>query len=94
MAKLPVSRSTDLFKYFQVGIIALTDTLNICYNAFFLISVANMNNMSTIMVRVSSTEIYDDQNILIHDIKHSDKNEEILYKTQSNQNIRNQQKYK
>jgi len=92
LAKLPVSRSTDLFKYFQVGIIAITDT--ICYNAFFLISVANMNNMSTIVVRVSSTEIYDDQNILIHDIKRLDKNEEILYKTESNQNIRNQQKYK
>jgi len=46
------------------------------------------------MVRVSSTESYDDQNLLIQDFKHLDKNEEILYKTQSNQNIRNQQKYK
>jgi len=46
------------------------------------------------MVRVSSTEIYEDQNILIQDIKHLDKNEDILYETQSNQNIRKQQKYK
>lgn len=59
-----------------------------------LISVANMNNMSTIMVRVSSTENYDDQNLLIQDFKHLDKNEDISYKTQSNKNIRNQQKYK
>jgi len=59
-----------------------------------LISVANMNNMSTIMVRVSSTESYDDENLFIQDFKHLDKNEDILYKTQSNQNIRNQQKYK
>ncbi|XP_029347410.1 bumetanide-sensitive sodium-(potassium)-chloride cotransporter-like isoform X2 [Acyrthosiphon pisum] len=57
-----------------------------------IFNVANMNNMSTIMVRVSSTESYDDQNLLIQDFKHLDKNEDILYKTQSNQNIRNQQK--
>ncbi|KAL4099116.1 hypothetical protein QTP88_023594 [Uroleucon formosanum] len=55
-------------------------------------NVANMNNMSTIMVRVSSTENYDDQNLLIQDFKHLDKNEDISYKTQSNKNIRNQQK--
>lgn len=59
-----------------------------------LISVANMNNMSTIMVRVSSTESYDDQNLLIQDFKHLDKNEDIANKTQSNKDIRNQQKYK
>jgi len=59
------------------------------------ISMANMNNMSTIMVRVSSTESYDDQNLLIQDFKHLDKkNEDISSKTQSNKNIKNQQKYK
>lgn len=45
------------------------------------------------MVRVSSTESHDDQNLLIQDFKHLDKNGEIPCKTQSNQNIRNQQKY-
>lgn len=64
------------------------------YNAYFLISESHMNNISTIMVRVSSTEIYDSQNSLIHDFKHLNKNEDIPCKTQSNQNIRNQQKYK
>ncbi|XP_022163509.1 bumetanide-sensitive sodium-(potassium)-chloride cotransporter-like [Myzus persicae] len=57
-----------------------------------IFNVANMNNMSTIMVRVSSTESYDDQNLLIQDFKHLNKNEEIPYKMQSNQNIKNQQK--
>jgi len=42
--------------------------LLINYNAYFLISVANMNDMSTIMVRVSSTE-RDDRNLLIQDFK-------------------------
>jgi len=46
------------------------------------------------MVRVPSTEIHEDQNLLIQDFKHLDKNEEIPCKKQSNQNIRNQQKYK
>ncbi|XP_022163512.1 bumetanide-sensitive sodium-(potassium)-chloride cotransporter-like [Myzus persicae] len=55
-----------------------------------IFNVANMNNMSTIMVRVSSTESYDDQNLLTQDVKH--KNEEIPSKTQANQNIINQQK--
>jgi len=50
--------------------------------------------MSTIMVRVSSTESYDDHNLLIQDFKHLTKNEEVAFKTQPNQNIRNQQKYK
>jgi len=46
------------------------------------------------MVRVSSTEIYNNKNSLIQDFKHLDKNEDIPCKTQSNQNLRNQQKYK
>lgn len=57
---------------------------------------ANINGMSTIMVRISSTESFEDQNLLVQDFKHLSKKEEILYKTQSVQNtsIRNQQKYK
>jgi len=56
--------------------------------------VANMNGMSTIMVRVSSTEGFEDQNLLMQDSKLLNKKEEIPYKTQSNQNtsIKNQQK--
>lgn len=47
------------------------------------------------MVRVSSTENFEDQNLLMQDFKHLNKKEEIPYKTlQSNQitSIRNQQK--
>lgn len=64
------------------------------YNEYFGISVANMNGMSTIMVRVSSTEGFEDQNLLMQDSKLLNKKEEIPYKTQSNQNtsIKNQQK--
>ncbi|XP_027848383.2 bumetanide-sensitive sodium-(potassium)-chloride cotransporter-like [Aphis gossypii] len=59
-----------------------------------IFNVANMNGMSTIMVRVSSSESFEDQNLLMQDFKHLNKKEEIPYKTQSNQNtsIRNQQK--
>lgn len=66
----------------------------IYYNEYFHISVANMNGMSTIMVRVSSTESFEDQNVLMQDFKHLNKKEETPYKTRSNQNtsIRNQQK--
>jgi len=56
--------------------------------------VANMNNMSTIMVRIPSTESHDDQNLLISDFKHLDHNEDIPCETESNQNIGNQKKYK
>jgi len=62
-------------------------------NTYLRISVANMNELSTIMVRVSSTESFENQNLLIQDFKHLDNIEEILYKTQSKQNIQNQQKY-
>ncbi|XP_015367251.1 PREDICTED: bumetanide-sensitive sodium-(potassium)-chloride cotransporter-like [Diuraphis noxia] len=57
-----------------------------------IFNVANMNNMSTIMVRVPSTEIHDDQNLLIQDFKHLNKNEEVPCKTQLDKNMRNQQK--
>ncbi|XP_025204420.1 bumetanide-sensitive sodium-(potassium)-chloride cotransporter-like isoform X3 [Melanaphis sacchari] len=59
-----------------------------------IFNVANMNGMSTIMVRVSSTEDLENQNFLIQDCKNLDKKEEIPYKTQSKQNTsnRNQQK--
>ncbi|XP_060833886.1 bumetanide-sensitive sodium-(potassium)-chloride cotransporter-like isoform X2 [Rhopalosiphum padi] len=59
-----------------------------------IFNVANINGMSTIMVRISSTESFEDQNLLVQDFKHLSKKEEILYKTQSVQNtsIRNQQK--
>ncbi|KAL5242036.1 hypothetical protein ACI65C_009446 [Semiaphis heraclei] len=42
-----------------------------------IFNVANMNNMSTIMVRVSSTEIQGDLNLLIRDLNHLDHNEDI-----------------
>lgn len=52
-----------------------------------------MNEISTIMVRVSSTESYEDHNLLIQDFKHLETNEDIPYKPQSNQKHLNQQKY-
>ncbi|XP_026809407.1 bumetanide-sensitive sodium-(potassium)-chloride cotransporter-like isoform X2 [Rhopalosiphum maidis] len=59
-----------------------------------IFNVANINGMSTIMIRISSTESFEDQNLFVQDFKHLSKKEEILYKTQSTQNtsIRNQQK--
>jgi len=46
------------------------------------------------MVRVSSSEINDDQNLFKRDFKCLDQNEDIPCETRLNQNIRNQQKYK
>jgi len=53
-----------------------------------------MNKISTVIIRVSSTERSDNQNLITQDFKYLDKNEDIPCKTQSNQNIRNQHKYK
>ncbi|XP_015371390.1 PREDICTED: bumetanide-sensitive sodium-(potassium)-chloride cotransporter-like [Diuraphis noxia] len=57
-----------------------------------IFNVANMNDMSTIVVRVSSTESYDVQNLLIRNFNHLDHNDDISCETQSSQNIGNQQK--
>jgi len=52
-----------------------------------------MNRIATIIVRVSSTEGFKNQNLLIQDFKHLDKlQEEIPFKKTPNQSNRTQKK--
>lgn len=51
---------------------------------------ANSNGIATIMVRVSSTEGFKNQNLLIQDFKHLQKHEVIPFKKSSDLHNRNQ----
>lgn len=49
-------------------------------------SVANMNGIATIMVRVSSAETFENQSLFIQDFKHLCNQEKVSFENISNQN--------
>lgn len=78
------------YVYFFIFYIDTVEIKNI--NIILHFSVAKMNGMVTIIIRVSSTERFEKQNVLIEDFKHLYTQENIPYKPVSNQNAQNIQK--